>query len=170
MFLIVLFTAFGVGGATMLGALGGYFFRNAARRIGGETVTAFAAGIMLSAAVAGLIRPSFEGSGAWAVPVTTAGVLCGAAFLLLLEQLAGQMQRLSGFTGGDPAQSRRVLLFVAAMAIHNFPEGLAAGVGFGTENISRALAIAGGIAIQNFPEGMVSVSYTHLTLPTSITV
>ena len=51
MFLIVLFTAFGVGGATMLGALGGYFFRNAARRIGGETVTAFAAGIMTESAV-----------------------------------------------------------------------------------------------------------------------
>lgn len=166
MFLIVLFTAFGVGGATMLGALGGYFFRNAARRIGGETVTAFAAGIMLSAAVAGLVLPSLEGGGAWAVPVTTAGVLCGAAFLLLLEQLTGQMQRLSGFTGGDPAQSRRVLLFVAAMAIHNFPEGLAAGVGFGTENISRALAIAGGIAIQNFPEGMVLIApMLHVGIP-----
>ena len=51
-----------------------------------------------------------------------------------------------------------MLLFVAAMAIHNFPEGLAAGVGFGTEDVPRALAIAGGIALQNLPEGMVLIA------------
>ena len=158
MFLIVLFTAFGVGGATMLGALGGYCFRGAADRAGGQTVMAFAAGMMLSAAVAGLILPSLAGGGPWAFPVTAAGILSGAAFLLLLERLAARMQRLSGLEGGASPRTRRVLLFVAAMAIHNFPEGLAAGVGFGTEDVPRALAIAGGIALQNLPEGMVLIA------------
>ena len=167
MFLIVFLTALGVGGATMLGAVGGYCFRSAAGRAGGQTVMAFAAGMMLSAAVAGLILPSLAGGGPWAFPVTAAGVLSGAAFLLLLERLAARMQRLSGL-GGDAAspQAQRVLLFVAAMAIHNLPEGLAAGVGFGTEDIPRALAIAGGIALQNLPEGMVLIApMLHAGIP-----
>ena len=155
---LVFLTALAVGGATMLGALGGYCFRGAADRAGGQTVMAFAAGMMLSAAVAGLILPSLAGGGPWAFPVTAAGILSGAAFLLLLERLAARMQRLSGLEGGASPRTRRVLLFVAAMAIHNFPEGLAAGVGFGTEDVPRALAIAGGIALQNLPEGMVLIA------------
>lgn len=155
MFTIVLLTALGVGGSTMLGALGGYCFRGAATRAGGGTAMAFAAGIMLSAAVVGLILPSLEGGGAWAVPVTVGGILCGGAFLLGLERLAARWQRRAGTV---TAEGSRVLLFVAAMAIHNLPEGLAAGVGFGTESLGRALAIAGGIAAQNLPEGMVLVA------------
>ena len=155
---LVFLTALAVGGATMLGALGGYCFRGAADRAGGQTVMAFAAGMMLSAAVAGLILPSLAGGGPWAFPVTAAGILSGAAFLLLLERLAARMQRLSGLEGGASPRTRRVLLFVAAMAIHNFPEGLAAGVGFGTEDVPHALAIAGGIALQNLPEGMVLIA------------
>lgn len=167
MFLIVFLTALGVGGTTMLGAVGGYCFRGAAQRAGSETVLSFAAGIMLSAAVAGLILPSLESGGPWAVLVTSAGILCGAAFLLLLESLAARMQRLSGLGGGASSpQRQRVLLFVAAMAIHNLPEGLAAGVGFGTEDIPRALAIAGGIALQNLPEGMVLIApMLHVGVP-----
>lgn len=52
----------------------------------------------------------------------------------------------------------KVVLFVVAMAIHNFPEGLAAGVSFGTGNYQSALLIAGGIALQNVPEGLVTVT------------
>ena len=51
----------------------------------------------------------------------------------------------------------KVLLFVAAIAIHNLPEGIAAGVSFGTDDISQAIMIAGGIALQNIPEGMVII-------------
>jgi len=47
---------------------------------------------------------------------------------------------------------------VFAIAIHNFPEGLAAGVGFGSEDIGNALMVAIGIALQNIPEGMVIIS------------
>ena len=51
-----------------------------------------------------------------------------------------------------------MLLFVTAIAIHNLPEGIAAGVGFGSGNSSHALFIAGGIALQNIPEGMVIIA------------
>ena len=52
----------------------------------------------------------------------------------------------------------KVLLFVTAIAIHNLPEGIAAGVGFGSGDTSQALLIAGGIALQNIPEGMVIIA------------
>ena len=74
MFLIVFLTALGVGGTTMLGAVGGYCFRGAAKRAGDGAVLSFASGIMLSAAVAGLILPSLESGGTWAVLITSAGI------------------------------------------------------------------------------------------------
>jgi ZIP family zinc transporter len=55
------------------------------------------------------------------------------------------------------ANLSKVLLFVTAIAIHNLPEGIAAGVGFGAGDVSGALMIAGGIALQNIPEGMVII-------------
>ena len=51
----------------------------------------------------------------------------------------------------------KVLLFVSAIAIHNLPEGIAAGVGFGSGDNAQAFIIAGGIALQNIPEGMVII-------------
>jgi ZIP family zinc transporter len=50
------------------------------------------------------------------------------------------------------------MLFVIAIAIHNLPEGIAAGVGFGSEDVSNAITVAIGIALQNIPEGMIIVS------------
>jgi len=55
---------------------------------------------------------------------------------------------------------RRVLLLVIAMTIHNFPEGLAVGVAFGSigksasATFNSAVALAIGIGLQNFPEGL----------------
>ena len=45
-----------------------------------------------------------------------------------------------------------------AIAIHNLPEGIAAGVGFGSDNVSNAITVALGIALQNIPEGMVIIT------------
>ncbi len=147
MFFIVVLTAVIVGGATMLGAAAGYVFRGAAHRLGEGLLLSFAAGMMLSAAVAGLILPALEGGGVWRLPLVLSGVLCGAVFLLLLSRATEQLM--------TPQETRGALLFLLAIAIHNFPEGIAAGVGFGSGSIAQALAIAGGIAAQNLPEGMV---------------
>ena len=70
------------------------------------------------------------------------------------------MHRLVGAEDEDHpnnAKLSKVLLFVTAIAIHNLPEGIAAGVSFGSGNTSEALVIAGGIALQNIPEGMVII-------------
>jgi len=51
---------------------------------------------------------------------------------------------------------RRLLLLVLAITVHNFPEGLAVGVGFGSKatTFAQARNIAIGVGIQNFPEGL----------------
>ncbi|MBQ6997341.1 MAG: ZIP family metal transporter [Oscillospiraceae bacterium] len=158
---MVLLTALGVGGATVFGSLLGFAFKKISHKFS-DIVLAFAAGVMLAAAVLGLIVPSLEYGGNWALPVTVIGIFCGALCLNFLDRLVPHLHRLSGVDQEEhPHQSNqlnKVLLFVMAIAIHNLPEGIAAGVGFGTGNTGEAMTIALGIALQNIPEGMVIIA------------
>ena len=156
---MVLLTALGVGGATVIGALIGFLFKNISHRFS-DIVLSFAAGVMLSAAVIGLVLPAVDHGGDWGIPVAVLGILCGALCLNLIDKLVPHLHRLSGSEQeGHPDQKKlnKVLLFVMAIGIHNLPEGIAAGVGFGTGNDGEAMAIALGIALQNIPEGMVII-------------
>ena len=157
---IVLLTALGVGGATVIGAVLGFVFKKISHTFS-DIVLSFAAGVMLCAAVVGLILPSLEYGGSWAFPVTAVGIICGALIQNLMDKLVPHLHRLSGVDQeAHPSQTEKlnkVLLFVMAIAIHNLPEGIAAGVGFGTGNTGEALTIAAGIALQNIPEGMVII-------------
>ncbi len=155
---IVLLTALGVGGATVIGAVIGFCFKNISHKFS-DIVLSFAAGVMLAAAVLGLILPSLEHGGTHGILVTMAGIFAGALFLNVLDKLVPHLHKLAGVdpeTHGQTSLSK-VLLFVIAIAIHNLPEGLAAGVGFGAGDTAQALVIAGGIALQNIPEGMVII-------------
>ena len=158
---MVLLTALGVGGATMIGAVIGFIFKKISHRFS-DLVLAFAAGVMLAAAVIGLILPSLEYGGKFKIIVTIAGIFCGAVCLNLMDKLIPHLHRLSGVDQElhpeNTEKLNKVLLFVMAIAIHNLPEGIAAGVGFGTGNTAEALTIAGGIALQNIPEGMVIIA------------
>ena len=158
---MVLLTALGVGGATVFGALLGFCFQKISHKFS-DIVLSFAAGVMLAAAVIGLIIPSLEFGGKFGFPVTVVGILCGALCLNLMDQLVPHLHQLSGVDQeahpGGTEQLNKVLLFVMAIAIHNLPEGIAAGVGFGTGNTGEALTIAAGIALQNIPEGMVIIA------------
>ena len=49
---------------------------------------------------------------------------------------------------------RKIWLFILAITIHNFPEGLAVGVGFGSGDIGAGTSLAIGIGLQNMPEGL----------------
>ncbi|MBR4288243.1 MAG: ZIP family metal transporter [Clostridia bacterium] len=157
---LVLLTAAGVGGATVFGAVLGFLFKNVSQKFR-DIVLSFAAGVMLAAAVVGLVLPSLEYGGKAPLLVTTAGIFCGAICVNLIDKLTPHLHRLGG---GEPEahpekqkELSRVLLFVMAIAIHNLPEGIAAGVSFGTGNHAEALTVAGGIALQNIPEGMVII-------------
>ena len=157
---LVLITALGVGGATIFGTILGFFFKKLSHRFS-DIILSFAAGVMLAAAVLGLILPSLDYGGTFGILTTIAGIFAGAVCLSLFDKLVPHLHKLSGAEQeAHPTDNQRldkVLLFVTAIAIHNLPEGIAAGVGFGSGNIADALTVAGGIALQNIPEGMVII-------------
>ncbi len=156
---VVLLTALGVGGATVIGAAIGFAFKKLSHAFS-DIVLAFAAGVMLAAAVLGLILPSLEYGGRFSLLITIAGVFVGAICINLVDKLVPHLHKLAGIDNEAHANGSlgKVLLFVSAIAIHNLPEGIAAGVGFGSGDTSQALLIAGGIALQNIPEGMVIIA------------
>ncbi|MBR7136119.1 MAG: ZIP family metal transporter [Clostridia bacterium] len=158
---IVILTALGVGGATAIGAIIGFIFKNISHKFS-DVILGFAAGVMLCAAVLGLIVPSLDLGGKYALLVTVAGIMAGALCLNLIDRLVPHLHHLVGpdtekHGKGNDSLSK-IILFVLAIAIHNFPEGIAAGVGFGTGNDGEAMTIALGIALQNIPEGMVIIA------------
>lgn len=156
----VLLTALGVGGATMVGAILGFIFKKISHKFS-DIVLSFAAGVMLAAAIIGLILPSLEHGGRLSLLVTILGVFTGAICINLLDKLVPHLHKMVGADIEEHSENSgridKVLLFVLAIAIHNLPEGIAAGVGFGSENVGEALVVAGGIALQNIPEGMVII-------------
>ena len=156
---LVVLTALGVGGATAVGAVIGFIFKKISHRFS-DIVLSFAAGVMLAAAVIGLILPSLEQGGKFGILVTIGGIFAGAVCLNLIDRLVPHLHKLAGVDSENHPKTdvNKVLLFVLAIAIHNLPEGIAAGVGFGTGDNTQALIIAGGIALQNIPEGMVIIA------------
>lgn len=154
---LVWLTALGVGGATVLGSIIGFAFKKMTHKFS-DLVLSFAAGVMLAAAVLGLILPSVDYGN---LLITIAGIFTGALSLNVIDRFVPHMHHL---VGGDSEEHHgnanldKVLLFVSAIAIHNLPEGIAAGVSFGSGNTAEALLIAGGIALQNVPEGMVIIA------------
>ena len=157
---VVLLTALGVGGATLVGAILGFAFKNISHKFS-DIVLSFAAGIMLAAAVIGLIIPATEYGGEFGLLIAAVGVMLGAVCLNLIDKFVPHLHKMMGADiethGETNDRLSKILLFVMAIAIHNLPEGIAAGVSFGSDNITDAISVSGGIALQNIPEGMVII-------------
>ena len=117
---------------------------------------------MLSASVIGLILPSIEYDNKFSIVVTVAGIMTGALCITFIDKLVPHLHSISGVKKSDDDEKNedisKLFLFVLAIAIHNLPEGISAGVGFGNENISGAITVALGIALQNIPEGMIVIA------------
>ena len=157
----VLLTALGVGGATVLGSLLGFAVKKIPHKFN-DIILSFAAGIMMAAAVLGLILPAVENGGRFGALIAGAGILCGALFLNFIDRFVPHMHTIAGVSGERQSENmdqlNKILLFVMAIAIHNVPEGIAAGVSFGTGNVADAFTVAAGIALQNVPEGMIIIA------------
>ena len=145
---------------TGAGALPVLFRRTPAQTVE-DALLGFAAGIMLAASFFSLISPGLSyaeeilGLGhAAAALVVLAAVLVGAAALHLLNRHMPHEHFVSGREGPDTETVRRVWLFVLAITLHNLPEGLAVGVGFGGGDLSAGATLATAIGLQNAPEGL----------------
>lgn len=149
------------GLASAVGALPILLLKTIDERIQGIFL-GFGAGVMLAATSFSLIIPGIEaatkltGSELLAALLVSAGILIGGGFLWLAHQRFPHEHFFKGSEGSNFANLKRTWLFVTAIAIHNFPEGLAVGVGFGDGNIASGGAIAVGIGLQNMPEGLVT--------------
>ena len=118
-------------------------------------------GIMLAATSFSLIVPGAAAavalgySEAIAALLMTAGVLLGGGLLWVVHNRFPHEHIFKGQEGPKADNLKRIWLFVAAITLHNFPEGLAVGVGFGGDEPATGLALTLGIALQNMPEGLV---------------
>ncbi len=157
--MIASFVSGGIG--TLLGALPIYLCRSISRLLQ-DILLGFAAGIMLAATAYSLIHPAVEhaterfGSPSLGVLVVAAGLFIGAVGLWRIHNLIPHQHMLKAKEKGIPEyRLKRIWLFILAITLHNFPEGMAVGVGFGDYNLRDGLIIAIGIFIQNLPEGFI---------------
>jgi ZIP family zinc transporter len=165
-----------IAGMNLLGASLILVWRNPTQR-GLDAALGFAAGVMLAAAFTSLIIPGIEQySGGDPIP-TLVGVALGAVFLDQADRLVPHAHYLltgrrrtdaanpPEELGLDPDRLAPVVLFIFAITLHNMPEGLAVGVGFGSGDVENALALMTAIGIQNVPEGLaVSVAAVNAGL------
>lgn len=142
------------GLATSLGALPIFFTRNISKKLL-DCLLGFAAGIMLAATSFSLIIPAIEsaGGGVKGAAICLGGILLGGFFLDLVDKWFPDTNLLAG-PSNNHNNLRKAWLFIMAITVHNFPEGLAVGVGFGDGNIANGLSLAIAIGLQNIPEGL----------------
>jgi len=137
------------GLATGAGALPVLFTTKVSDRLL-DVMLGFSAGVMLAATSFSLIVPAIDMSGPW---VAVFGLIFGALILHLIDRSIPHFHPALG-AEGRPSKLSKVWLFVIAITIHNFPEGLAVGVTFGTGNVAAGLVVATAIGLQNMPEGL----------------
>lgn len=156
------------GAATGIGSLGVFLTRRVSERLQDSMLSA-AAGIMLAATFFSLLLPGLHRGEAltgatWAAAlIVSAGILMGAGTIQFIHNRLPHEHAILGREGPDSAQFRRIWLFIIAITLHNFPEGMAVGVGFGGDGLRNGIALASGIGLQNIPEGL-AVSLSMLTL------
>ena len=147
------------GGLTAAGAVPILFGRVPSRQTR-DLSLGFAAGVMLAASFFSLIIPALDaagmryGQGAVPAGIVVIAILLGMGAVALLNEYLPHEHFRTGREGPDSASLRRVWLFIIAITIHNFPEGLAVGVGFGSGGLEGGMPLAIGIGLQNVPEGL----------------
>ncbi len=159
-FLIAVFASFLAGLGTVLGALPVLFIPKITQRVEG-ILLGFGGGVMLAATAFSLVMPGAEaaidqGYSRWiAASIMLIGILLGGWVLNFIHAQFPHEHFFKGVEAVEQVHLARIWLFIAAIALHNFPEGLAVGVSVGSGNFETGLPVAIGIWLQNMPEGLV---------------
>lgn len=151
--------SFLAGMGTVLGAIWVFLFRRPSAKAQDALLSA-AAGVMLAATFFSLLQPALDHAEAHiaskplAVLVVIAGLLGGALGLYWIHKRVPHEHFVMGREGPDSLRMQRLWLFIIAITLHNFPEGMAVGVGFASGDLGKAMPLAIGIGLQNIPEGL----------------
>ncbi|MEI6267588.1 MAG: ZIP family metal transporter [Methylococcaceae bacterium] len=144
------------GLATGVGALPALFFKNISRNLFNSMLGA-AAGVMLAATAFSLLVPGITyGNLIWpgkGIYVVSIGMLIGAAFLHYADRQLPHVH-FDSISDVQLSSLKKVWLFIIAITIHNFPEGMSVGVSFGSGEMKNGVVLAIAIALQNIPEGL----------------
>ena len=145
--------------ATAVGAIPALFMRGMPQRVE-DSLLGMAAGMMLAASAFSLLLPGLEagasilGSKPLGVGVVVVGMALGVLLMLGLDAFVPHQHQETGPCGPGYERCSRIWLFVFAIAVHNFPEGMAIGVSFSQADLSVGLPLTTAIAIQDIPEGL----------------
>ena len=138
------------GSATIVGAAFIFLLKKISDKFL-DAAMGFSGGVMLAATFFGLISPAIRIGGVWRASV---GMIVGTVFLIIMEKTLPHIHRITGVRGPS-VRLKKIWLLILAMTIHNFPEGLAVGVGFAHGDMRAGAVLAAGIGIQNVVEGLV---------------
>lgn len=131
---------------TALGALPALLLNNVSHRLK-DNLLAYSAGIMVAASTYALIPSTLKLSNMF---VLTVGILLGTLTLTLLETYLPHVELEHA---NHPGQQANPLLLIAAMAIHNIPEGISVGVSYSSHYEELGSLVSFSIGLQNVPEG-----------------
>lgn len=157
--LLGLLGSLAAGSMTAAGALPMLLRINISKRAQ-DAMLGFAAGVMIAASFFSLLVPSLEtserlyGPGALPGAIAVAGFMLGVIVMALANRWIPHRHFHTGSEGPGADKLRRIWLFVFAITIHNFPEGMAVGIGFGSGDVANGIALMTGIGLQNAPEGL----------------
>lgn len=148
---------------TAAGAAAVYLSRQFSRKTL-DVMLGVTGGIMLAAAIWSLLNPALELAeknwGVWRFVPASLGFIIGASLLRMLDFLLPHLHAASGITDGPRSRLPKNFLLVLAITLHNIPEALAVGVGFGASVIDPELGMTPAILLmlaigfQNLPEGL----------------
>ncbi|WP_299661169.1 ZIP family metal transporter [uncultured Psychromonas sp.] len=145
--------------ATAIGTLPALFIKEIPRKLS-DTMLGFAAGMMLAAAAFSLLLPGIEaaidisGSAFLGGMIVLFGMIMGVALMMGLDEFVPHEHLDSGPCGAGHEAYSSAWLFVFAIALHNFPEGMAIGVGYAQGDLSVGIPLTTAIALQDIPEGL----------------
>jgi ZIP family zinc transporter len=151
------------GMGTVVGAIWVFFFRHPSPRAQ-EALLSAAAGVMLAATFFSLLQPALDhaeehiASKPIAVMAVIIGLLGGAVGLYWIHRNVPHEHFVMGKQGPNSLRMQRLWLFIIAITLHNFPEGMAVGVGFASGDFGKATPLAVGIGLQNIPEGLAAAA------------
>ncbi|MDD5215113.1 MAG: ZIP family metal transporter [Methylococcales bacterium] len=154
---VIGFTASILAGlATGIGALPALWFKNISDNLF-NSMLGGAAGVMLAATAFSLLVPGLEyGNAMWTgkgIYIVSFGMIIGALFLHYADKQLPHIH-FDSLSETQFNSLKKIWLFIIAITIHNFPEGMSVGVSFGAGDLHNGLVLAGAIALQNIPEGL----------------